>query len=154
MGAMIMKRASTLDTVRGGSHRYRIDYDELQELFADVFNSAAFSNLRLDASHKEVDRVYGDNSTFWDDSMQKRHHEGMRVELDGFYLAEWASYSPGRFFTARASHRRKWAERFWDDNREEYRPGGKQDMVLGGVGTVRRVARMVESAPLYIMGAS
>lgn len=88
-----------------------------------------------------------------DQVLEGRIREGHRIELDKFRVSEWLPISPGRYFTNEASHAREHAKRYLQYNRE-FLPLGKEQMVLGGIGSVRLKHRRIEGRELYFLGAS
>lgn len=128
------------------------------DAIADVFNTLVYKKLALSSpvqAQDEVDRTYTTNKTFWEESLNGRHFESMRINLRGFHLTEWIPSSPGRYYMPDAARNRRMANDFLSsDVREVYAPRGKDEMVLGGVGSLRLRAKTIESQFTHFLGAS
>jgi len=137
-----------------GSLSYLIGRSDFIQLVADFFNTRVYINPLEQHAKPEVDQTHNNNQAFWDEALSGVQFEEMRVSLQNFHLTEWMSYSPGRYFTQGAIDSRRKAQKFIAPNRAEYFPNGKCDMILGGIGSIRLLGKVIDSTPTYFLGAS
>lgn len=141
--------------LRGGTGTdLAIRKEEFVNLFADMFDTLLYKELRTPPFSQSIDRTYTDNRTFWNEALSGLHFESMRVRLEGFHLTEWLPSAPGRYFTLDAKASREEARNSIIPDGSEYDPHGKESMVLGGVGSVRLKSKYIGSYNTYFLGAS
>lgn len=137
-----------------GSLSYLIGRSEFIQLVADFFNTRVYINPLEQHAKLEVDQTYDNNQAFWDDALGGVQFEEMKVSLQNFHLTEWMPYSPGRYLTQDAIDSRRAAQEFIAPNRAEYLPNGKARMIVGGIGSIRLLGKVIDSTPTYFLGAS
>lgn len=130
----------------------RMEREDLIPILADSINLAIYKHLPLTTSSAATTRTYQGsqgNQTFWKDAVGGQLRQGIHVQLIDFRITEWLPSSPGRYFTEAASRARERALRYIHDEREEYLPQGKAEMVYGGVGSVRLALREWAATEVY-----
>jgi hypothetical protein len=137
-----------------GSLSYLIGHSEFVQLVADFFNTRVYVNPLEQRAKPEVDQAYDNNQAFWNDALGGVQFEEMKVSLENFHLTEWIPYSPGRYFTQDAIDSRREALDFIAPNGAEYLPNGKCKVILGGIGSIRLLGKVINSTPTYFLGAS
>lgn len=144
----------SLPIFRGVNDRV-VNRNDFVRLFADVFDTLLYEKLQIQTTSRPVDRSYTNNKIFWDEALNKRLFQGLRVQLKGFHLTEWIPSAPGRYFTPNAHLLRESAQELYGAyGKPEYLPLGKNYMILGGVGSVRLKAKLLDTNNTYILGAS
>ena len=143
----------SLPIFRGGNDRF-VRPDDLFSLLADILDLRFYKKLQLHPSSQSVDSIYTTDEAFWKEAFRGQHYESKRVRLQGFHLTEWLPSAPGRYFTPEAELSRLRAEKYLAYGGQEYLPLGKESMVLGGVGSVRLSAKLIDSNTTYFLGAS
>lgn len=153
---MPIKNTSIERTMRSfkGINERRVRPADFVRLFADFFDSILYRKPTLQTQELEVDRKYTNNQAFWEDALKGEHFEEMRVHLENFNLTEWIPSAPGRYFTPEATESRMKAQQYFAPDRREYLPLGKFAMVLGGIGSLRMGAKLVDATPTYFLCAS
>ena len=136
-----------------GASVNRVRRNDFVRLFADFFDILLYK-FPPKPRPSTVDYSYKDNQSFWEDAIKGAHFEEMRIHLRNFHLTEWLPSAPGRYFTEEAVQSRIEAKHFFDPTKGEYRPFGKLRMVLGGVGSLRLGAKLVDAAYTHFLGAS
>lgn len=131
---------------------WRIDF---AKIFSDILDISAYAKLKpkKEAKHDEV--KYKDNKSLWNDIINNKHYEGEYLSLNEFHLTEWIPLSPGTYYLPESESRRKSAKRnFYDEKRKEYNPRGKENMVFGGLGSLRLSSKNIYSKKCFFLGAS
>jgi hypothetical protein len=133
--------------------------DHEQETAVKIkFYERVANRLRGRSHYKQTiaidSKVYATNAAFWTDSLSGRHREGQHIKLQGFHLTEWTPYSPGRYYTPQAAEARHRARSIVSWTNNEYLPLGKENMMLGGVGSIRLRGRTIDGRQYYFLGAS
>ncbi len=98
---------------------------DIVQLLIDALDVAGYGHLQNTRSNMTIDRVYSDNKSFWTDALERRLFQGMRIQLNRFFVSEWLPYSPGRYFTSESGASRELAKQHIDRVRREYLPQGK-----------------------------
>lgn len=123
--------------------------EDLAHLLADVLGLAAWSEARPSRNTGASSSITIDNNKqFWSASL----HEGQRLTLDGFHVTAWVPSSPGRYHSSEAANARHIARQYWSGG--EYLPLGKENMILGGVGSVRLSAKSMRGEQVHLLGGS
>jgi len=144
----------TVPIFQGGSPTWGyLEKSVLDELIADALDEYLYKQVQLQPLSHLFNATYTDNSTFWNKTLEGKHHfQGMRVRLQGFHLTEWMPSSPGRYYTHEAQASREQAGYYRGSEMREYKPDGKRFMVFGGIGSVRLAANLSNNT--YFLGAS
>jgi hypothetical protein len=150
---------SALHLIRGAPRETGdfVSRKDLVNLLADALNLVIYKDSSFREIESTVNHTYADNRSFWNDALDDKVVQGMRIRLQGFHVTQWLPSSPGRYYTADAVQSRERAQSYLSrrhENSVEYLPLGKGLMVLGGVGSVRLGARTVNSETVYPLGAS
>jgi len=126
------------------------------ETLADILNLSFIKDIvRFAYRHTGYDyKQYRDNASLWSDIQRGLVREGQRLKLSNFHVTEWIPYAPGRYFLPESVQARAQAQRFFSWSRREYLPLGKRDMIIGGIGSVRLKARVIDGQQYYFIGAS
>jgi hypothetical protein len=85
------------------------------------------------------DHTFVSNDQFWQAILTYEATPLSWIELPSFQLCDWFPRSPGLYHTEDARRQRKRAQNHLvnEDGVFHYRPEGKNDMIAGGVGSVR-----------------
>lgn len=130
--------------------------ERLIVLLRDAFDLLLYKNLSSQSQPQTFDQTYTDNKVFWKDALAGRQFQSMRVRLENFHLTEWLPSAPGRYYLKQSEEKRKQAQKYIAETgrRQEYLPLGKQYMWLGGIGSVRLGAKIIDSKSIYFLCAS
>lgn len=116
----------------------RLDPEFVTQFF---FNHFSMTNLLREANpvNTAPDVSFNSNDEFWHAIL----HQGVKalswVELQSFQLCDWFPRSPGLYHTPDARQQRDRARQHLVDENGilHYRPRGKEEMIDGGIGSVR-----------------
>jgi hypothetical protein len=139
---------------RGDNDRY-IRREDVARILADLLRSGSYQAGNGDGNGSSDNITsFHENSEYWEQARRQSFFHGQRVNLDGFWITEWAPFSPGHYFTDEAKRNRDLASGFFHDDRDEYLPLGKNYMMLGGVGSLRFAPKRIGSNDVFVLGAS
>lgn len=139
----------------------RLRREDVIDLFSDFLDTYLYSKSSDNGTlrpapypRQRQPLEFADNRAFWEKALKRRLREGTRVALINFTVTEWAPLSPGRFFTTPAAEARQRADKMYRRDEYEYLPLGKQEMILGGVGSIRLASKVFHEGRYVLLGAS
>lgn len=158
----------SVPSFQGGKRSGRLTRQEFGELATQFFDTLLYKYLDQRSEGTSIDVEYPDNESFWLALLQGRHFQGQRIALRGFHITEWLPYSPGLYFSSTAKAQRQRALEAIDQGSygveiygDAYNntdgillPGGKEQMMLGGIGSVRLRSTLLDNQVFYYLGAS
>lgn len=145
---------SRMTPIKRGSIARFVGRPYFVKFFGDFLNSILYAHRPREPDELTADRTYTANKTFWEDALEGIHFEEMRISLHNFHLMEWMPSAPGRYFTPGAIASRRKAQEYIAPDGSEYLPIGKEQMILGGIGSIRLGVKEVDFRPTYFLGAS
>ena len=135
-----------------------LNREEVVQLLGDALDLLVYNNEKFFENRESYtsQKTYNDNSNFWKDALNGHLLEGMKVRLMNFHLMQWLPLAPGRYYTREATRKRLEAQShiIQTGRGRKYLPLGKELMFLGGIGSVRLGARILNSRTVYLLGAS
>jgi len=139
-----------------GTNDAEVPHRDFVVLLADLFGLARYrrASPRGAPSLRRTKKTFPDNLAFWNEARAGGLREGLRVALSGFYVTDWVPTSPGLHFTPEAEEAREFAGRYYSEDLDEYLPLGKENMVLGGVGSVRLKSRFFGDERRHVLCAT
>jgi hypothetical protein len=160
--------------LKSGTSKY-LSRESIEENIVDIVDVALYQKLKekFEPSARS-DNSFNSNEELWHQIISNRVYFGQNIILKDFIITEWLPLSPGLFHTDEAKYSRKNASRgVVRDNRRditrllnptserirdrvpiELDPNSKMQMVLGGIGSLRLIPKVVSGAELFFLGAS
>ena len=128
-----------------------LEKSEVSRFLTDLFDAALYKKIKSEESENVLFKSYNANQEFWSDCLSNILYEGKTIKLENFCILEWLPYSPGLYYTDRAIESRRLAKYMMSEDKNEYLPLGKTNMMLGGVGSVRLAS---ENGKYYLNASS
>lgn len=131
-------------------------YEKLQKFevirfLTDLFDAALYKKIKLEERENVLFKSYNTNQEFWNDCLSCQLYDSKTIKLENFCILEWLPYSPGLYYTDRAIESRRLAKYMMSEDKNEFLPLGKTNMMLGGVGSVRLTS---ENGKYYLNASS
>lgn len=160
--------------LKSGTSKY-LSKKSIEENIVDIVDVALYQRLKEKFEPSErSDNSFTSNEELWLHIISNRVFFGQNIVLKDFVITEWLPLSPGLFHTNDAKDSRKMAsrgvvrynrrnitrllnpssERIRDRVPIELDPNSKMQMVLGGIGALRLIPKIVSGAELFFLGAS
>lgn len=147
----------------------------IEENIVDVIDVELYQKIKEKfdpATKPDID--FKTNEELWSHILSNKAYFGQNITLNNFFITEWLPFSPGLFHTPEAKGSRERASRgvVRDDRRNikrllnpqseeiknrvpvELDPNSKMKMVLGGIGTLRLIPKIISGYEKYFLGAS
>lgn len=124
------------------------------ETLADILGLSFIKNIvpRFKVNRDFDYKIYSDNVAFWEDMQKGQLREGQQIALSEFHIMEWMPYAPDRYHLPESAKAREQAKQYFSWTNNEYLPLGKENMVLGGIGSVKGGKGLVHDSPGYSTG--
>ena len=135
-----------------GINNSGIHEDDLVAQLADALNTSVYRHHQVPVGDPGPYYNYVSNDgnrLFWKDVLGDKWRQGASVRFQHFHLLEWLPSAPGRYFTGAAEAARLRASRYVHSSQMEYLPLGKEEMVLGGVGSIRLGVKYLGNRAVY-----
>lgn len=127
-----------------------------------IDNQLSYINYRIppvvpSEVNRAFDRHYNREENIWSDVISRKTRFEHYVHLEGFYIFEWLSRSPGLYFTDDGRRARDEAEHevySRENGIITYNPHGKYSMLQGGYGSIKLKPVTLRDGDYFLVSAS